>query len=108
MTLGNEFGPAGAALWESVTGDLELSPTELATLRHACSLEDRAAELEAAFADDPRYLVKGSMGQPVTNGLLSEIRQTRQAIVQALARIKVQADESTGRPSLSVLVSEGA
>jgi hypothetical protein len=59
------------------------------------SEEDREAVLEAAMADEP-LMVNGSMGQPIPNGLLNEIRATYQLISQTLARLKVESSEPSG------------
>jgi hypothetical protein len=47
------------------------------------------------MADQP-LLVRGSMGQPVPNGLLNEIRAHHSLIAQLLARLKVDVAEPTG------------
>jgi hypothetical protein len=47
------------------------------------------------MADQP-LMVKGSMGQPVPNGLLSEIRSHHQLVAQLLARIKTDLPEESG------------
>jgi hypothetical protein len=64
-------------------------------LYSAAKLADRVAQLEAAMADEP-LMVKGSMGQPIPNGLLNEIRATYQLISQTLARLKVESSEPSG------------
>jgi hypothetical protein len=67
---------------------LELDARELAWLRMAGKLADRAAELEAALAG-AELIVKGHAGQPVSNPLLAEWRMLNQLLAQTLSRLRV-------------------
>ena len=95
-----ELGTAGRRLWrqvvrEAVDEGLELDSREQFWLYSAAKLADRVTQLEAAMAEEP-LMVKGSMGQPVPNGLLNEIRAHHQLISQTLARIDTQPKEPAG------------
>jgi hypothetical protein len=92
----NELGPEGKRLWRSVAravaeDDLELTAPELAWLRTACKLGDRAAQLEAAMDEQP-LVVKGYNGQPVINSIWGEWRLVCQLQAQTLARLKLDID----------------
>jgi hypothetical protein len=89
----NELGPEGKRLWRSVAravaeDDLELTAPELAWLRTACKLGDRAAQLEAAMNEQP-LVVKGYNGQPVINSIWGEWRLVCQLQATTLARIRL-------------------
>ena len=74
---------------------LRLDSREQFWLCSACKLADQLAILETEMANQP-LLVKGSMGQPVPNGLLAEIRSHHNLIAQLLARLKVDVPEASG------------
>lgn len=94
---------AGLKLWNDVVNGWELPPSDLETLASACRLRDTVDELRSAFAADPRYLVKGSMGQDVLNGLVVEIRQTEKTMSDLLGKLRLSLpddddDLTRGRP----------
>jgi hypothetical protein len=94
------LGVSGRRLWrtvvrEAATEGLEVDSREQFWLCSACKLADQLAVLEAEMANQP-LLVKGSMGQPVPNGLLAEIRSHHHLIAQLLARLKVDVPEQSG------------
>ena len=94
------LGTAGRSLWREVCADvaeagLELDARDRHWLGSACTLTDRAATLEAALADAP-LMVKGSMGQQVSNPLLAEWRSHAQLAAQLLARLKLDTAEESG------------
>lgn len=88
------LGPDGRALWVQITEGYELNPPELRILEDACRQTDMCAKLAAAFAEDGRMTVKGSMGQEVVHPLISELRMYRATTAQLLARIKLPADDA--------------
>ena len=94
------LGSAGRALWAEVCADvaeagLELDARDRYWLASAAKLADRAATLEAALADAP-LMVKGSMGQDVSNPLMAEWRSHSQLAAQLLARLKLDSAEESG------------
>ncbi|MDF3309879.1 hypothetical protein P3H15_33210 [Rhodococcus sp. T2V] len=95
------IGDAGKALWNSITGQvaddgLVLDVRELRLLRDACHSADDLARLEAELGSAD-LVVKGSQGQPVVNGLFSEVRACRSQIAALLKQIRLT-DEDAGRP----------
>jgi hypothetical protein len=95
---------SGRKLWRAVTRDvagqgLSLDSRELLWLEEAARLADRVAELEAELAGADR-VVPGHARQPVAHPLLAESRMTRQLLMQAIARIRVDAPvEAAGVPA---------
>jgi hypothetical protein len=95
----NHLGDAGRALWDRMTAGLEYDdPAELEVVRKAAELEDTAAALAEALEAES-LMVEGSRGQRVVNGLVAELRLTRDTIGRLLGKIRVVADEapSAGR-----------
>ena len=83
------LGKSGVTLWYSIVTDWELPASDLETLAAACRLRDTVDDLRQAFGNDPRYLVKGSMGQDVLNGLVVEIRQTETTVSTLLGKLRL-------------------
>src|SRR5690625_3622850 len=79
---------AGAALWRKVVDMYELRPDELVTLEKACRASDRITLMEEELDASP-LMVKGSMGQPAVNPLVSEIRAHEAQVASLLARLKL-------------------
>ncbi|WP_226366642.1 hypothetical protein [Pseudonocardia sp. ICBG162] len=76
MDKPDDFGTSGSHSWDAVTDDelnLVLRPDEWPLLVEACRNLDLIDVLRAEFASDPRYIVKGSTGQPVINPLVKHI-----------------------------------
>lgn len=82
------LGPAGRALWESMTEGVTYRPDELAILQSACKLADTIALYEAELEGEP-MMVRGSQGQPVLHPLRLELRQALVSQAGLLARINV-------------------
>lgn len=81
------LGKAGASLWKDVTGGWELHDADLRVLELACRELDLCAQIDKELASDT-LVVSGSMGQPVVNGLLQELRRHRAtfaALIKQLA-----------------------
>lgn len=83
----------GKAIWESVREKgYVLRPDEARILEDACREADLADQLDAALRKDLRaglFKVTGSMGQPVINPMIAEVRQHRMAAASLLARLKL-------------------
>ena len=90
---------AGKALWEAVHDKgYVLRPDELRILEDCCREIDLIDQMETKLRRELRaggFTVKGSMGQPVVNPLISELRQHRTAVASMLARLKLP-DLNTG------------
>lgn len=78
-------------LWDDVTGTYQLRPDELAILADACRELDVIDKLERDL-DGADSMVTGSMGQPVVNPLLAEIRQHRSCAQRLLNSLKLPDD----------------
>lgn len=78
------FAKPGRTLWDSVTDQFELDPAELALLGQACLTLDELIRLEKAMKTAD-LLVEGSKGQPVSNPLLTQVREHRR-LLDALCR----------------------
>ncbi|MCF8611727.1 hypothetical protein L5G28_16395 [Gordonia sp. HY285] len=86
----NGLGASGKRLWESITGDYDLTPAESLILEQACREVDLIDELQRRITRmQGEYRVRGSQGQPVAAPELGEIRQHRTLLAQLLARLKV-------------------
>lgn len=86
------LGNAGKKLWRSVIGEFDLRGDELRILEDACRSADLIDRLENAMSDAP-LIVRGSMGQPVANSLLTEIRQHRATLANLLRGLKLPNEE---------------
>lgn len=82
----------GAALWKAIADEYDLRADELRVLEDACREVDLVERLEAELATQT-LTVNGSMGQPVPNGHLAELRQHRAAVARLLGSLKLP-DES--------------
>lgn len=78
-------------LWDDVTSTYSLRPDELAILTDACRELDVIDKLERDL-EGADSMVVGSMGQPVVNPLLAEIRQHRSCAQRLLNSLKLPDD----------------
>lgn len=78
-------------LWDDVTDTYQLRPDELAILVDACRELDIVDRLEREL-DGADAMVRGSMGQPVVNPLLAEVRQHRSCAQRLLNSLKLPDD----------------
>lgn len=82
------MGTRGLSFWHKVTAQYELRPDELVVLEAACREITLIEQIQAAL--DPKSMVmKGSMGQPVVNPLVPELRQHRATLKALLAGLKL-------------------
>ena len=89
------LGSAGRALWRGVVDGFELRPDELALLKEAALLLDELGALQAAL-DGAKTLTTGSRGQLRPNGLYSEMRSHRLALVRLMGALGLgDADTTT-------------
>lgn len=100
--IGRKDGP-GRALWKQIAGSgsgpvkYVLRPDELHILAEACREADLIAAIDEEFRNDTRgFIVRGSMGQPAANPLISELRQHRQCYANLLSKIKLPDDDGVG------------
>lgn len=91
----------GKELWTSIHAKhYVLRPDELRILEDACHQADLIDELNRELRKQlraGRFTVAGSMGQQVSNPLISEIRQHRATLTQMLAKLKLP--DLAGEPS---------
>lgn len=93
------FGPSGARLWAEIAGgQWSLRPDELRVLEDACREADLIDGLASELSGS-ELLVTGSMGQPVVNPLVSELRQHRATLASLVGKLKLPDgdDESVPR-----------
>ena len=103
------LGPAGRRLWREVTTAYTLRPDELAVLTEAARTADLVARL-ATSLEGAELTVPGSMGQPVANPLIAELRLQRRsfdALLRSLA-LPDQEGEVPGRDRNGRYTSTGA
>lgn len=90
------LGKEGSKLWKAVVKQFELGPAEARILEDACREVDLIEKLEEELRDPATELtVTGSMGQPVSNPLIQEVRQHRGMVKTLLAALKLPDDPET-------------
>lgn len=92
--------PKGRKFWHDVTSEHQLRVDELRILEDACREIDLIARLDAELRKKGSTLVvNGSMGQPVANPLVAEVRQHRNTLKGLLASLKLpdDPDEAKGK-----------
>src|SRR5690606_5966339 len=82
------LGRKARRLWRDVTSVYDLRPDELRVLEDACREVDLIERLEEELRD-AQLVVRGSMGQPVANPLVQEIRQHRAVLRGLLGSLKL-------------------
>lgn len=102
------LGTRGLRFWKRVTGEFEFRADELVILEDACREMRMIDQLESALAGGD-MIMSGSMGQPVVNPLVPELRQHRATLKSLLAALKIPDEpvESQG-VSRSVQAREAA
>jgi len=102
------LGRKARRLWRGITTVYELRPDEARVLEDACREIDLIERLEEELAKpETDLIVHGSMGQPVANPLVQEIRQHRATLRQLLASLKLPDDEG-GQVDASTQAREAA
>jgi hypothetical protein len=91
---------AGRKLWTATTKVYELRADELRILEDACREVDLVDALAKQLAEG-ELMVIGSMGQPVVNPLVSELRQHRGVLTRLLGSLKLPDDPAGAKPSTS-------
>lgn len=86
---------AGSALWSDLVGPYEFRPDELRVLEATCREADLIARMEDEL-DGAAFTVKGSMGQPVANPMLGELRQHRALLERLLRALSLPDEEGRG------------
>lgn len=82
------LGPKARHIWTKTLEVYELRIDELRILEDACREVDLVERLEKELRKAP-LTVEGSMGQPVSNPLVQEIRQHRSVIQRLLVSLKL-------------------
>jgi uncharacterized protein YejL (UPF0352 family) len=88
ITPPKDLGPAGRRLYRDVLRAWSLRVDEEQILHEACKILDVIERLDAEMATAP-LVVRGSMGQPIVNSLIAEARAQRQALANALGRLRL-------------------
>ena len=98
-TAPSKLGAKARRLWRGITESYELRPDELRVLEDACREVDLIERLEAELAGAD-LIVNGSMGQPVANPLVQELRLHRSTVKGLLQSISLpDEDGSSSRSS---------
>jgi len=96
------LGPSARKLWRDVTSKWDLRPDELRVLEDACREADLIDRLQVELDGEACELtVSGSMGQPVANPLIQEIRQHRGVFARLMGALKLNDDGSGEEKSRS-------
>lgn len=102
-----KLGAKARRLWNDITDYYDLRPDELRILEDACREVDLVERLESAMSKE-ELVVRGSMGQPVANGLLGELRAHRSILKGLLAQLKLPDEPGAGRISASTQARNAA
>lgn len=92
MRMPTRLGAGGRRLWKDVTETYDLRADEFRVLEAACREVDLIDKLEKGMVG-ASLMVKGSMGQPVANPLISELRQHRVALKGLLGSLRLPDEE---------------
>ncbi|RTL03903.1 MAG: hypothetical protein EKK62_17355 [Acidimicrobiia bacterium] len=102
-----DLGEKAARFWSDTVATYELSASELLILEDACREVDVVDKLEAEMRTND-LLVEGSMGQPVANPLLGELRQHRALMARLLKQLDLSADDEEPAKSRSTSARSAA
>lgn len=89
-----DLADSGKELWSKVVTKYDLRADELRVLSDACREADLVDQLTDELAT-VGIMSTGSMGQPVVNPLVPEIRQHRSTVATLLGKLKLPDDESS-------------
>jgi phage terminase small subunit len=97
-----KLGAKAKRLWRDVADEYELRADELRVLEDICREVDLIEKLQKEL-DKPatQLIVRGSMGQPVANPLVQELRQHRSVVARLLAGLKLPDEEAAAERSTS-------
>ncbi|MBP2341112.1 hypothetical protein JOF41_007366 [Saccharothrix coeruleofusca] len=85
------LGAKARAVWDDITGSFDLRADERRVLEDCCREIDLIERLEAELRGAD-LVVQGSMGQPVSSPLVTEIRQHRSTLARLFAALKLPED----------------
>jgi hypothetical protein len=88
MTRPDDLGPGGRALWDGITEDHDLEPSQLAQLAEACREKDRCDALARMIdqAEDPKVFLS----------LVGKANETANQMKQMIAALRLP-DAQTGK-----------
>lgn len=89
------LGDSGKALWVSIADKYDLRSDEARVLTDACREADLIDRIETEMSD-ASMIVKGSMGQPAINPMVSELRQHRGTLARMLGQLKLPDEPGEG------------
>lgn len=102
------LGESGAALWRYVLEEFDLAADDLAVLAETCRTADELETMRRALTETGP-VVRGSMGQPIPNGLFAELRSHRQLLVKLLGELALPDEgEETGKTPNQLRASKAA
>lgn len=114
QTAPARLGAKARKLWKGLTDTFELRPDELRILEDACREVDLIERLETSMVKAD-LVVTGSMGQPVANPMLQELRLHRSVLRTLLRALDLPEEEgadqsrsSSGRSLAMVRWGRGA
>ncbi|WNM28451.1 hypothetical protein RN607_05470 [Demequina capsici] len=101
------LGTRGAAFWTATLAAYELTDSETAMLLEACRTLDNLDALAEAIQTHG-VMVTGSMGQPVVNAALTEVRGQRLALHRLLTALALPDEDGEALPSARSAASQAA
>jgi hypothetical protein len=88
----------GGSLWREIVGGYALRVDELRLLEEACRQVDLIDRMAREVEKSP-LTVPGSMGQPVPNPLLAELRGSRQLLQRLFRQLNLPDDPKSAEVS---------
>lgn len=101
------LGSKALVVWNEVTGNYDLRIDELRVLEDACREIDLIERLESELRG-AELIVVGSMGQPVANPLVQELRQHRGVLARLLGWLKLPDEEEPAKGNASASARQAA
>lgn len=100
MTIPRGLKAPGKKLWQEITEGFELSAAEFRLLEHACRELDLIDRIDRELANGSMF-VQGYNGQPVSNPLLTEVRQHRSTYASLMNKLELPSDDNRSSRSAS-------
>lgn len=101
------LGSKALVVWSEVSDAYDLRVDELRVLEDACREIDLIERLEAELRG-AELIVVGSMGQPVANPLVQELRQHRGVLARLLGWLKLPDEEAPAKGNASASARQAA
>ncbi|MEU0847726.1 hypothetical protein ABZ387_07125 [Streptomyces flaveolus] len=101
------LGAKALVVWNEISGGYDLRVDELRVLEDACREIDLIERLEGELRG-AELIVVGSMGQPVANPLVQELRQHRGVLARLLGWLKLPDEEEPAKNNASASARQAA